>query len=80
MIALSVGVGAKDFRGETFYASFVLYGHRVGSRKLGEVWTNTPAFCRGRSVSVRKLDATPLRARSCFAYRTTPTVRCTSSG
>ena len=32
---LSVGVGAADFKGEAFYAAFVLYGHKAGSRKLG---------------------------------------------
>lgn len=35
-ISLSVGVSSKDFQGETYYASFVLYGHRIGSRKLGD--------------------------------------------
>lgn len=31
----SVGVDAKDWTGQTFYASFVLWGHYAGSRKLG---------------------------------------------
>ena len=35
-LALSVGVDYRDYTGDTFYASFVLYGHRVGSRKLGD--------------------------------------------
>jgi HK97 gp10 family phage protein len=33
-IALTVGASAKDF-GQAFYLSFVIYGHFVGDRKLG---------------------------------------------
>jgi HK97 gp10 family phage protein len=40
---LNVGVGASDYQGETFYAAFVLYGHKVGSRKLGDARTLVPA-------------------------------------
>ena len=32
----SVGVGEKDWTGPAFYASFILFGHKVGSRKLGD--------------------------------------------
>jgi HK97 gp10 family phage protein len=32
----SVGVSAKDYVGDAFYASFVIYGHMLGSRKLGD--------------------------------------------
>jgi HK97 gp10 family phage protein len=39
----SVGVGAKDWTGPTFYASFVLWGHRVGPRKLGNARKAVPA-------------------------------------
>jgi HK97 gp10 family phage protein len=35
-IALSVGVGARDFKGPTFYGGFIIYGHRVGKRALGD--------------------------------------------
>lgn len=35
-VSMSVGVGAKDFTGKTFYAAFVLWGHKVGSKKLGD--------------------------------------------
>ena len=42
-IVLNVGVGAKDFTGEAFYASFVLYGHRVGPRRLGNARKLVPA-------------------------------------
>jgi HK97 gp10 family phage protein len=31
----STGVGQKDWTGPAFYASFELWGHFVGSRKLG---------------------------------------------
>ena len=40
---LTVGVSAKEFQGEAFYAAFVLYGHKVGSRKLGDARTSVPA-------------------------------------
>jgi HK97 gp10 family phage protein len=38
-----VGVGAKDWTGPTFYAAFVLWGHRVGPRKLGNARKLVPA-------------------------------------
>jgi HK97 gp10 family phage protein len=38
-----IGVGAKDWTGPTFYASFVLWGHRVGARKLGNARKLVPA-------------------------------------
>lgn len=34
--SIDVGVGAKWFHGPTFYAAFVEWGHRLGSRKLGD--------------------------------------------
>lgn len=43
VVKLNIGVGAKDFQGKTFYAGFVLYGHKVGSRKLGDARTAVPA-------------------------------------
>ncbi len=42
-VAINVGVGSKDFAGETFYGGFVLYGHKVGSRKLGATRADVPA-------------------------------------
>lgn len=33
---MTVGAAAKDFTGPAFYGSFVLYGHKAGSRKLGD--------------------------------------------
>ena len=42
-ISVNVGVGAKDFTGKAFYAAFVLFGHRVGSRKLGDSRKIVPA-------------------------------------
>lgn len=41
--ALNVGVNAKDFAGPTFYSSFVLFGHKVGSRRLGDKRKEVPA-------------------------------------
>lgn len=35
-IVLTVGVGAKDFKGPTFYASFILFGWHSGPRRLGD--------------------------------------------
>ena len=35
-IAFNIGVNAKDFKGDQFYASFILYGWKHGSRKLGD--------------------------------------------
>jgi HK97 gp10 family phage protein len=40
---ITVGVSAKDYAGEAFYASFVLYGHRVGRRALGDARKMVPA-------------------------------------
>ena len=31
----TVGVDAKDFTGNAFYAGFIMWGHFLGSRKLG---------------------------------------------
>ncbi len=42
-IGLSVGVAAKDFAGPTFYAGFVIYGHRIGKRALGDRRKLVPA-------------------------------------
>jgi len=41
-VTLSVGIGAKDFQGETFYGGFLLWGHKVGSRKLGDSRATVP--------------------------------------
>lgn len=41
--ALSVGVSAKDFTGPAFYGVFVLLGHRVGARRLGDKRKIVPA-------------------------------------
>ena len=35
-IGVTIGVGAKDFTGEAFYAGFLTYGWRSGPRKLGD--------------------------------------------
>lgn len=40
-IKIKVGVGDGWFKGDTFYAAFVHYGHKVGSRKLGDKRTTT---------------------------------------
>jgi HK97 gp10 family phage protein len=40
---LQVGVGAQDFQGPQFYAAFVLFGHKVGSRRLGDARQQVPA-------------------------------------
>lgn len=42
-LAVTVGVGAKDFKGDAFYGAFVEYGHRVGSRRLGDKRKLVPA-------------------------------------
>jgi HK97 gp10 family phage protein len=42
-IALSVGAAAKDFKGPAFYTGFLIYGHHVGSRKLGDKRKFVPA-------------------------------------
>lgn len=39
----SIGVDSKDFTGKAFYSSFVLWGHKVGSRKLGNERKQVPA-------------------------------------
>lgn len=38
-----IGVGEKDWTGPTFFAAFVLWGHRVGARKLGNARKLVPA-------------------------------------
>ena len=40
---LTVGVNEKDFSGPVFYSAFVLFGHKVGSRKLGDKRKSVPA-------------------------------------
>jgi HK97 gp10 family phage protein len=42
-ISVSVGISDKDYSGEAFYAAFVLYGHRVGRRSLGDARKLVPA-------------------------------------
>jgi HK97 gp10 family phage protein len=42
-VSISVGVNARDFTGPAFYAAFVLLGHKVGSRRLGNKRTSVPA-------------------------------------
>ena len=42
-VAMVVGVGKKWFTGDTFYAGFIEFGHRVGSRKLGDKRTMVAA-------------------------------------
>jgi HK97 gp10 family phage protein len=39
----TVGVGKKDWTGEAFYASFVLWGHKAGPRTLGDSRKEVPA-------------------------------------
>lgn len=41
-IRLNVQVGAGDFTGDQYYASFVEFGHKVGSRKLGDKRQEVP--------------------------------------
>lgn len=36
IIRILVGTGAKWFKGAAFYAAFVIFGYKVGSRKLGD--------------------------------------------
>jgi HK97 gp10 family phage protein len=43
VISLTVGAAAKDFKGPAFYAGFLIYGHHVGSRKLGDKRKFVPA-------------------------------------
>lgn len=40
---VSVGLSSKDYTGDTFYAAFLLYGHKAGSRKLGGARKDVPA-------------------------------------
>jgi HK97 gp10 family phage protein len=40
---ITVGVGAKDFTGEAFYAAFILYGWKHGPRALGDARKKIPA-------------------------------------
>ena len=42
IVRSTVGVGAKDWTGKAFYASFVLWGHKQGSRKLGSKRKDIP--------------------------------------
>lgn len=42
-ISINVGVGAKWFTGPAFYGAFVAFGHKVGSRKLGDSRAQVPA-------------------------------------
>jgi HK97 gp10 family phage protein len=42
-ISITVGVNAKDFVGEAFYAGFLLYGWRSGPRRLGDARKLNPA-------------------------------------
>ena len=32
----SMGIDAKDYTGDAYYGSFLLFGHKAGSRKLGD--------------------------------------------
>jgi HK97 gp10 family phage protein len=41
-LRMTVGIGNKDYTGEAFYAAFLLYGWRVGSRKLGDARRQVP--------------------------------------
>jgi HK97 gp10 family phage protein len=41
-VGVLVTVGEGDYKGETFYASFVEFGHFQGSRKLGDERTFVP--------------------------------------
>ena len=41
--SVTVVIGNKWFTGEEFYAAFVLFGHRQGSRKLGNARKEIPA-------------------------------------
>jgi HK97 gp10 family phage protein len=43
MVSVTVGIGVKYFSGPAFYAAFDLFGHRVGSRKLGNARKEVPA-------------------------------------
>jgi HK97 gp10 family phage protein len=40
---INVGMGAKDYTGKAFYASFLIYGHKQGNRKLGDKRKSIPA-------------------------------------
>lgn len=42
-VSVTVGVDAKDYTGQAFYAAFVLFGHRVGKRELGDARKLVPA-------------------------------------
>jgi HK97 gp10 family phage protein len=43
VIKINVGIGAKDFQGETFYGGFVEWLHRIGKRSLGDARKVVPA-------------------------------------
>jgi HK97 gp10 family phage protein len=42
-VAVRVMTGEGDYKGETFYGSFLEYGHRLGHRKLGSQRKMIPA-------------------------------------
>lgn len=42
-ISMTVGVDSKDYTGKAFYAAFVLFGHRVGRKALGDARKSVPA-------------------------------------
>jgi HK97 gp10 family phage protein len=58
-IRLNVQIGAGDFKGATYYAAFVEYGHHIGSRKLGDARTLQPA----NDYMKRAFDQTKEQAR-----------------
>ena len=43
VVAIVVQTGAGFFQGETYYGGFVQFGHRIGSRKLGDARKMVPA-------------------------------------
>ena len=51
---MTVGGSKKDFRGKDFYLGFVIYGHHVGSRKLGDSRT----FVAPNNFIARAFDET----------------------
>jgi HK97 gp10 family phage protein len=42
-VAVVVGVGKKWFQGNTFYAGFIEFGHKIGPRELGDNRKEYPA-------------------------------------
>jgi HK97 gp10 family phage protein len=59
-LRLNVVIGAGDFKGDQFYASFVEYGHHIGSRTLGDA----RAFYEGNDFMKRAFDRTKDQATS----------------